>query len=388
MGSIKKRTLKNGDSVYDARIHRRVGIQTPNAEGKLKGGDGTLCKTFDSREKARVWINEVESRIDKSGAVSRKAEKISFATAADEYAKHAKPKSRKQEEITPGEIQTLARVKEDFGGFKISEITNARIQVWIDKFLTIPVKNQKRAKLHPYYNGGIDPKTGKQKTYSESTVRRHFFSLKKVLVWIAVRENIELNPNLFTVKIPRAWARKRKRRLENGEWEKILDSAKNGYHWRDEWPLIAEFAVETSARLQEILKSEWKHIRISQRTFEIPEENVKTGAARIVPLSTRALDILKKLEEKKKEKEQRIFYFWKDSSTVSKGWRRLIVRAKIENLTFHDLRHEGISRLYEKTDLTDTEIMSITGHSSAELLKAYSVLRPSLLARRLDGERR
>ena len=387
MGSIKKRTLKDGTKVYDARIHRRTGIQTEK-DGKLSGGDGTLCKTFDSQEKARVWINEIENRIDKSGRVSRAAEKISFKIAAEEYLKHAKPKSRKQEKITEGEKQTLARVNFDFQNFKISEITNSRVQEWIDVFLKTPIAPQKRAKIHPYYDGGIDKKTGKSKTYSESTVRRHFFSLKKVLIWIAVKENIELNPNLFTVRIPRAWAGKRKRRVESGEWEKILDSAKRGYEWHEEWPLLAEFAIETAARLQEMLKAEWTHIRTVQRTYEIPEENVKTGAARIVPLSSRALEILKKLEEKKKTNDPRIFHFWRDSSTVSKGWRRLIVRAGIENLTFHDLRHEGISRLYEKTDLTDTEIMSITGHSSAELLKAYSVLRPSLLARRLDGERR
>jgi len=32
--------------------------------------------------------------------------------------------------------------------------------------------------------------------------------------------------------------------------------------------------------------------------------------------------------------------------------------------------------------------MSITGHTSSEMLKAYSALRPSALARRLDGEKR
>ncbi len=79
---------------------------------------------------------------------------------------------------------------------------------------------------------------------------------------------------------------------------------------------------------------------------------------------------------------------WRDSATVSKGFRRLVVRAGIEDFRFHDLRHEGVSRLFETTDLTDSEIMSITGHTSSEMLKAYSALRPNALARRLDGEKR
>jgi integrase len=394
MGSIKRRTLSDGKTVvYDARLHRRVGIQK-NEDGeralpgeKKKGGDGTLSRTFKTMDEARVWVNETENRIDKGGAISRKAEKIDFEMAADKYVKEAKPFSRKQKVLTPGEIQTIKSLKNDWK-IKISEITNARIQEWIDQFLKTPVAQQDHTKKHPYYNGGLDPKTGKRKTYSESTVRRFFFQLKKVLTWTAVKENIELNPNLFKVKIPRAWAGKRRRRLEPGEWEKIKESANRGYEHKEEWPLLAEFAIETAARLQEILKCQWEHLRVEQRTFEIPEDHTKTGAARIVPLSTRALEIIKEMEKRKKTDEERVWHMWRDSQTVSKGWRRLVVRAKIDNLTFHDLRHEGISRFYQKTDLTDTEVASISGHSKLEMLKYYSVLRPSQLARRLDGERR
>ena len=83
-----------------------------------------------------------------------------------------------------------------------------------------------------------------------------------------------------------------------------------------------------------------------------------------------------------------IFHMWRDSATVSKGFRRLTVRAGVDDFRFHDLRHEGVSRLFETTDLTDSEIMSITGHTSSEMLKAYSALRPNALARLLDGEKR
>jgi integrase len=107
-----------------------------------------------------------------------------------------------------------------------------------------------------------------------------------------------------------------------------------------------------------------------------------------VPLSKKSLAILEKMETLKVKGEERVFHMWANSATVSKGFRRLTVRAGIDDFRFHDLRHEGVSRLFETTDLTDSEIMSITGHTSSEMLKAYSALRPSALARRLDGEKR
>ena len=67
---------------------------------------------------------------------------------------------------------------------------------------------------------------------------------------------------------------------------------------------------------------------------------------------------------------------------------RATARAGIDDLRFHDLRHEAISRLFETTDLTDMEIMSISGHKSVQMLRNYTHLRSGRLASRLDGVRR
>ena len=115
---------------------------------------------------------------------------------------------------------------------------------------------------------------------------------------------------------------------------------------------------------------------------------MKTSVFRQVPLSETALNALKGMEVFKVDEETRIFHQWKDSSTLSKAWRRVVKRAKIEDLHFHDLRHEAVSRIFETTDLSDTEIMTITGHTSQEMLKAYAKLRPNSLAARLNGKKR
>lgn len=44
-------------------------------------------------------------------------------------------------------------------------------------------------------------------------------------------------------------------------------------------------------------------------------------------------------------------------------------------LTFHDLRREGVSRLFKSTDSTDLEIASTSGRRSMQTLARYTHLR-------------
>ena len=63
-------------------------------------------------------------------------------------------------------------------------------------------------------------------------------------------------------------------------------------------------------------------------------------------------------------------------------------KVNIEGLTVHDLRHEGVSRLFERTDLDIMEIKSISGHKTLQMLARYSHLRAYKLVDRLAGARR
>lgn len=402
MGIIEKRVLKDGTARYDARIHRRKGTG-------LKGG--ARSKTFKKEAEAKAWLNQIEAKIDNRENISRTAESLTFAEAAADYLAKARPMTKEAKakamaakakgaangaeveepdvsNVSKHERQAISTIVADLGGFEIANITNSRIQGWIDEFLRTPIPFQKRTKIHPYFNGGLD-KDGKPKLYTESTVRRHFFILKKVLTWTAVKNHFHLDPNLFLLlEIPRAWAGKRDRRLEEGEEAKLREAFTRGYVKQKEWSHLMDFALATAARMQEILKAEWKDVSYKREAWDIPETNVKTSVFRQVPLSEVAMNALKGMEAFKVEGETRIFHQWKDSSTLSKAWRRVVKRAKVEDFHFHDLRHEAVSRLFETTDLSDTEIMTITGHTSQEMLKAYAKLRPNSLAARLNGKKR
>ena len=404
MGTIEKRFVADGSARYDARIHRRKGTGMKH---------GALSKTFKKEADAKAWMRAIETKIDNRGNISRTAESLTLADAAATYIAEARTMTReakakvlaakskgiseepvlesgaaKPSNVAASERQAIATIVADMGHFHIADITNKRIQGWIDQFLRTEIPFQERKKIHPYFNGGLD-KHGKPKVYSESTVRRHFFILKKVLTWTAVKNHFHLDPNLFLLlDIPRAWAGKRDRRFEDGEEAKIRDSLARAKVHQKQWAHLMDFALATAARMQEILKAEWKDVSYQREAWDIPETNVKTSVFRQVPLSEVAIAALRGMESFKKDGEPRIFHPWKDSSTLSKAWRRVVTRAKVDDFHFHDLRHEAVSRLFENTDLSDTEIMTITGHTSQEMLKAYAKLRPNSLAARMNGKKK
>ena len=61
---------------------------------------------------------------------------------------------------------------------------------------------------------------------------------------------------------------------------------------------------------------------------------------------------------------------------------RLKEQCGIEDLRFHDLRHEATSRLFGK-GLNPVEVATITGHKDARMLMRYTHLRAEDLVERL-----
>ena len=60
----------------------------------------------------------------------------------------------------------------------------------------------------------------------------------------------------------------------------------------------------------------------------------------------------------------------------------LCERRGMNNLRFHDLRHEATSRLFEK-GLNPVEVATITGHKDTKMLMRYTHLRAEDLVGRL-----
>ncbi|UBQ43561.1 site-specific integrase [Comamonas thiooxydans] len=193
----------------------------------------------------------------------------------------------------------------------------------------------------------------------------------------------------------------RDRRLEPGEWEKILEVIATGVLPRTQRPLVLKgrrdkvalkcitvLAVETAMRMREMYTLRWSQVDLPQKTVFL--DKTKNGGKRQVPLSSVALAELRAFKPSDADPSDLVFPFLQgeESPKVLNGTTDFLSRlfvdifklAGAKELLFHDLRHEATSRLFERTKLSETQIMKITGHKSHRMLMRYANLRGSTLA--------
>ena len=136
-------------------------------------------------------------------------------------------------------------------------------------------------------------------------------------------------------------------------------------------------AIETAMRRGEMLNVRWDDIDFDARTLFIP--HTKNGHSRTIPLTKEAIRILEGLRDKGGSKK----VFPLSAIAARMAWERLIERANIHNLHFHDFRHEGISRFFEK-GLSVAEVALISGHRDFRMLFRYTHLKAEDLVAKLN----
>ena len=218
------------------------------------------------------------------------------------------------------------------------------------------------------------------KEVSPSSLKRELTILSRVLT-IASRDwgiSIPQNP-VKMISLPKA-DKARTRRLEAGEKERLLQSTNLELH------RIIVLALETGMRRGEILSIKKSHIDFNKSVLFIP--STKTDTPRSIPLSSAAITSLRdQLRASQSESsgviplhERPLFTY--SLRGLSGAFLRLCRRLNIENLHFHDLRHEATSRLFEK-GLNPVEVATITGHKDTKMLMRYTHLRAEDLVGRL-----
>ncbi len=211
------------------------------------------------------------------------------------------------------------------------------------------------------------------KKVKPATIHREL-GLLQHMFGIAIREwgvGMASNP-LGNVRKP-AVNNRRDRRLSPDEEVRLLEAASQS---RNDYltPLII-VALESAMRLGEILRIRNEDIRRDTRTLLIPE--TKNGHPRTIPLSRKALSILIL-----RTRHGRSQPFPHTTNAVKLSWRRAVQRAGIEDLHFHDLRHEAISRFFE-LGLSVPEVALISGHRDPRMLFRYTHLKAESIVDRL-----
>jgi len=125
------------------------------------------------------------------------------------------------------------------------------------------------------------------------------------------------------------------------------------------------FAIETAMRAGEITGLQWVHTFLDRRKVRLL--TTKNGDSRDVALSSKASAILNDLKPLKKELGGSVFGL--TSAGLDALYRKMRAQACIEDLHFHDTRHEGITRLSKKMDVLD--LARMVGIRDLRILMVY-----------------
>ena len=138
-------------------------------------------------------------------------------------------------------------------------------------------------------------------------------------------------------------------------------------------PLIT-LALETGMRRGELLALEWSSIDIGARLAHL--RTSKNGYERSVPLTPKAIATLGDILVSGR------LVFPVKANAVRLAWERLRRRAGIEQVKFHSMRHEAISRMFD-VGLTIPEVSVVSGHRTLSCLQRYTHLKPENVAAKL-----
>ena len=301
---------------------------------KVRKSSASFSKTFNKKSDAVRWAIESERLLDHRFSFSDN-QNIRLGNILERYAREVIP-------LKKGEIKELS---------KMNLILRHQIA-------DIALANLTRMDIARYRDNRLQQ-------VASGTVRRELSIISHALN-VAVKEwGYALRTNPVTKIRKPVLGKTRSRRLEGGEEECLLRCCSGSKNF---WllPLVV-FAIETAMRRGELLSLEWEHVHTGQGYVHLP--HTKNGEPRDVPLSGKAREILNDLPT-----DMSGLVFPLHFEALKGLWKRATQRAGIEDLHFHDLRHEATSRFFEK-GLNIMEVSAITGHKDLRMLKRYTHLK-------------
>jgi len=323
---------------------RKRGVRW-QAQVRLQG-HAPITKSFTHKADAEAWARQQEVAIER-GEIQSARKSLKTYVLADLL-------TRYQSEVTPRKRGAASEL------FRLKTLKAAPIaSLPLDKLTPSVLARHRDERLL---------------VVSAPSVRRELAILQHCLEVARKDWGVPLPRNpMEDVRKPQS-AKARSRRLSSEDAQKLA----NGLQ-KTRSRLLADiirFAIATGMRRGELLAMRWTNVNAEARTVYLP--HTKNGEARTVPLSPGALSILSR--QKRIDGEDRVFPI--SANAVRLAWERLKRRVGIENLRFHDLRHEAISRFFEY-GLNVPEVSAISGHKDPRMLMRYTHLKAETIADKL-----
>lgn len=293
---------------------------------------------FSTKGDATAWAVEREAQLRKMADTGINTDKT-LQDAFDRYHKEVSPTKRGEDRTRWEGNRLIAIAGHQIDGLalgkrKLTDITSDILGRWRDMRL---------------------------REVAASTVNRDFALLSNVFS-IACKEWSWLAKSPTTNVRRPANPEPRDRRISTEEIERLtLALGYDGSTVESKSDAVAVamlFAIETGMRAGEICSL--KRADVTDDVAHLPR--TKNGTRRDVPLSPRAIELLKQLPNADT-------YFGITTSSLDALFRKAKTRAGIEDLTFHDTRHEAITRLARKLNVL--ELARMVGHRDLKMLQIY-----------------
>lgn len=342
MGSIVERKRKDGTVAYMAQIMIMRDRKILFRENR----------TFERRPAATAWLKKREAELAQPGALASAKSAKRSATLADAIDKYVRESVRP---IGKTKAQVLETIKSfDIADIPCPEIGSQQITAFATEL---------------------------RKTRAPSTVANYLSHLSAVFRIARPAWGFELNYNAVqdAFIVGKALgltgrSKVRERRPTTDEMDKLMAHFAKGLEkrpWSNPMHKVSAFAMFSTRRLEEITLLRWSDLdeegsRILVRDMKDPGE--KDGNNVWCDIPTPALRILQSMDRT----QERIFPYSTDA--IGAAFTRAVALLGIEDLHFHDLRHEGVSRLFEM-GLSLPRVAAVSGHRSWTTLKRYTHLR-------------
>jgi len=297
----------------------------------IRKNNPRVSKTFSTKKAAKCWARKIERDIDLKGL-----QIIHYPTLQSIIERYIKEVSINKK------------------GYEAEKYHLKSFQKF--KFILKPINEVTPQDLVGYRKERLF-KVSTTTYVREMNIIQHIFSVASK-EWGYVMDNpckLISKPKIFN---------KRERRLTDAEYNFLI----KGNHTNQTLKQIIEIAYETGMRKSEILNVKKEHL--DNQTLLIPE--TKNGHQRKIPISYKAWTIFNEVT----------LPFPASSNAIRIAWDRLKKKGNIKDLHFHDLRHEAISRFFEK-GLSIPEVALISGHKDVRMLFRYTHLKAEDILRKL-----
>ena len=322
-----------------------------------------ISETFRRKDDARAGALDAERQIDRGEApkASRTAKLRTFGDLIDLHIEDMKEVGK-----APGRSKdaTLAMLKRELGGRNMAELDRDRI---------IRFGRAQAEQGAGPVTLSIDIGTIKLVLSHAAAVHGVAVPVEPVdLAWIALKR-------LGLV----GKGNERDRRPTDDELAKLIAHFDSNPRQIIPMGRIIKFAVATAMRQEEICRVTWSDLNgrtkmLTIRDRKDPREK-KGNDQRIPLLAVSGFDALVLIEEQRAirgNEDDRIFPHHHESAGTA--FTRACHDLGIKDLHFHDLRHEGTSRLFE-AGFAIEQVALVTGHKDWKMLRRCTRLKPESL---------